>query len=180
MARAGVPVRYSKGFNPRPRLRIALPRPVGVASLDELLVVEMDLVENPSDVLTRLSALVPQGMRLLSAKRPADRDRCLPCEIQCELAIAPAQREATAQAVSRFLSQETVVVQRTTPGDAAVRCVDIRQYIRAVQVGEDVVTWTQGVSQSGTARMPEILDAIGLSANDHLHRVLRRRVSYEP
>jgi radical SAM-linked protein len=180
LARAGIPVRHSEGCNPRPRLRIALPRPVGVASLDELLIVEMDSVENPSDVLTRLSAQVPQGMRLVSAERPADRDRCLPCEVQCELAIDPAQRDAIADAVSRFLSRDTVVVQRTTPGDAAVRSVDIRRYVRDMTVCGDFVTWTQAVSQSGTARMAEILDAIDLSAGDHLHRVVRRRVSYEP
>ncbi len=140
----------------------------------------MDSVENPSGVLSSLSALVPQGMRLLSAERPTDGHRCLPCEVQCELAIDPAGCHATADAIARFLAQETVVVQRTTPASAAVRHVDIRPYVLDMTVREDTVAWTQAVSQSGTARMPEILDAIGLSAADHLHRILRRRVSYEP
>ncbi|GAF87148.1 unnamed protein product, partial [marine sediment metagenome] len=32
LARAALPVRFSEGFNPHPRLSIPLPRPVGVAS----------------------------------------------------------------------------------------------------------------------------------------------------
>ncbi len=180
LARAGIGVRHSEGFNPRPKLRIALPRPVGVASLDELLIVEMDSVENPSDVLTRLSAQVPQGMRLLSAEKPADHHRYLPCEVECELAIDPSQRDVTADAISRFLSRETVIVQRTTPGNASMKSVDIRQYVRDMTVTEGKVGWTQTVTQSGTARMTEVLDAIGLSAGDHLQCVVRRRVSYQP
>ena len=39
--RAAVPVRYSEGFNPHPRLSLPLPRPVGVESEDELLVVRL-------------------------------------------------------------------------------------------------------------------------------------------
>ena len=35
--RAGIKIQYSQGFNPRPRLSLPLPRPVGVASDDELL-----------------------------------------------------------------------------------------------------------------------------------------------
>ena len=36
--RAGIPVRHSEGFNPRPRMSLPLPRSVGVESDDELLV----------------------------------------------------------------------------------------------------------------------------------------------
>ena len=41
-ARAGLQVRYSEGFNPRPRLSLPLPRPVGVESQDELLCVRVE------------------------------------------------------------------------------------------------------------------------------------------
>jgi radical SAM-linked protein len=40
-ARADLPVRYSEGFNPHPKLSLPLPRPVGVESDDELLVARL-------------------------------------------------------------------------------------------------------------------------------------------
>ena len=42
LARASLPVRYSEGFNPHPRLSLPLPRPVGVASEAEIIIVEFD------------------------------------------------------------------------------------------------------------------------------------------
>ncbi len=39
--RAALPVRYSQGFNPHPRMSLPLPRPVGVAADEELLVVKL-------------------------------------------------------------------------------------------------------------------------------------------
>ena len=38
VARAALPVRFTEGFNPHPRMMIPLPRPVGVASQAETLV----------------------------------------------------------------------------------------------------------------------------------------------
>jgi radical SAM-linked protein len=44
-ARAGVNLQYSQGFNPRPKLSLALPRSVGVESDDEMLILR---VQTPS------------------------------------------------------------------------------------------------------------------------------------
>jgi hypothetical protein len=51
-ARAGIKVRHSQGFNPRPKLSLPLPRPVGVESDDELLCVWM-LIRDASYVMRR-------------------------------------------------------------------------------------------------------------------------------
>lgn len=40
-ARARVPVKYTQGFNPHAKLSLPLPRPVGVASDDELLILRL-------------------------------------------------------------------------------------------------------------------------------------------
>ena len=39
--RAGVPIKYTQGFNPHPKLSLPLPRTVGVASRDELMAVKV-------------------------------------------------------------------------------------------------------------------------------------------
>ena len=42
VCRAKLPLKYTQGFNPRPVLSLSLPRPVGVASRAELLVVTLE------------------------------------------------------------------------------------------------------------------------------------------
>jgi radical SAM-linked protein len=73
--RAGIPVRYSQGFNPRPKLSLPLPRPVGVASDDELLCFrltvdsdEQQALNQESRIKSQLSARLPEGCDVISVK----------------------------------------------------------------------------------------------------------------
>src|SRR3989304_8362378 len=61
MARANLPVRYSEGFNPHPRIMIPLPRPVGIASQAEAIVVETELPIDPDEALQQLRRHTPVG-----------------------------------------------------------------------------------------------------------------------
>ena len=74
--RAGIPVRYSQGFNPHPRLSLPLPRPVGVESEDELLVVKLcedreaapfeSRAEREAAMKQALAEQLPEGMDVLA------------------------------------------------------------------------------------------------------------------
>ncbi len=73
LRRAGLPVSFSGGFHPMPRLRVALPLPLGVEGLEEWL--DLDLAEplDPGQARERLSQELPTGLRLLSvAEVPVD------------------------------------------------------------------------------------------------------------
>ncbi|MCG8409112.1 MAG: TIGR03936 family radical SAM-associated protein [Phycisphaerales bacterium] len=180
LVRSGLPIRYSEGFNPRPKMRISLPRPVGVASLAELLVLELVSDEDPAGVLSRLSAQIPEGMRLLSAEKLADRDRRLPSEVQYDLELEPQIHESVAKATLLFLSKKSFFFERILGKSAAARPIDIRPFVLDMTVTEDVLCWTQIVTPEGTARVNEVLESVGLSSRDYLHRVVRRKAAYRP
>lgn len=178
LARAGIGVRYSEGFNPKPRIRIALPRPVGVASREDVLVLELTSDLEPSNLLNRLSTQIPAGVRLLAAERLADRDRRLPCEVKYALPLEPAARESVAQAVADFLSKDKVIVQRASFKTPSKKVMDIRCFVLVMEVLDGSLTWTQAMGPEGTAGIGEVLQSVGLSSDEHLHRVVRVEVSY--
>lgn len=65
--RAGLPLKHTQGFNPRPSVSIALPLSVGVESSCELLDFELDGVTVPCDeILTRLNSALVAGVKVLS------------------------------------------------------------------------------------------------------------------
>ncbi|MGA1304603.1 MAG: TIGR03960 family B12-binding radical SAM protein [Cyanobium sp.] len=66
LRRSGLPVSYTGGFHPLPRLQIALPLPLGVEGLEEWL--DLELVEplEAPQVLQRLQQELPDGLRLQS------------------------------------------------------------------------------------------------------------------
>ncbi len=66
LRRAGVKLFYSRGFNPRPRLKNAGALPVGLGSEAEPLMVELERnPENPADIARILSSFLPQGLDVI-------------------------------------------------------------------------------------------------------------------
>ena len=175
-----MPVRHSQGFNPQPRMRIALPRPVGVASQDELLVVEAASEEPPDDVLNRLRPEMPRGIVLIAAELLDAGDRRQPCEAWYSLEIETSTYTEVARRAVDFLSKDCVMVNRVTPKSKTGRAINIRPYISAIEVTPQGVTWSQTITQEGTARLGEVLDALGLASRDYLHRLCRRKTLYKP
>jgi len=178
LARADIPVRYSEGFNPLPRVRISLPRPVGVASLDEQLLIELTSETPPDAVVSGLGAQMPTGITLRAARLLADDDSQQPQGVQYALPIDPSLHGPIAEQASQFLARDEVIVARLHTKSGPPKMVNIRPYITTIDVTSQRTTWWQVVSQAGTARVTEVLEAVGLSARDHLHHLCRTQVSY--
>lgn len=177
LSRANLPVRFSAGFNPRPRMRLALPRPVGIASRDEMLVVELTHETAEADAHRALTAQMPEGITLLSAEALADTDQRRPCEATYELPITPDEADDVARRVSEFLTKDNAPVERINRKTQRRRTVDIRVFITNARIDDSRLIWTQSVTQDGTAKIGEVLDAFGLASRDRMHHVVRVRVA---
>ena len=65
--RAGLPLKHTQGFNPRPSVSIALPLSVGVASCCELLDFDLDgEAVDCEEICRRLNGTLVEGVRVLS------------------------------------------------------------------------------------------------------------------
>ncbi len=175
LARADLPVRYTQGFNPRPRMTIALPRPVGVASDDELLIIELDADVEPDEIAARISSQMPVGMRLVSVRRLAEKDRQLPCEVEYRLPLDAMSVADMTLTANRLMNASECLVSRPDAKGGAPRTLNIRPFILSAAVREQALVWVQSVSSEGTARVGEVLEALGLPARELLHRVVRSR-----
>jgi radical SAM-linked protein len=67
LRRTGLPVSFTGGFHPLPRLQLALPLPLGVEGTGEWLDLEFTEAVDPAVVRTRLQPQLPPGLQLLSA-----------------------------------------------------------------------------------------------------------------
>jgi radical SAM-linked protein len=114
--RADVPVAFSSGFTPHPRISYAGASPTGAASEAEYLEVGLRERCDPEDVRARLDAVLPDGLDVLEAvdARPgaslADRleaSRWL-------LHLPSVDVDAAVAAVEAFLARESVEVERMT------------------------------------------------------------------
>ena len=64
LRRAGIPVKYSQGFHPMPKIAFDDPLPVGIESLDERLFITVPGHIEARDILTRLAPQLPEALAL--------------------------------------------------------------------------------------------------------------------
>ncbi len=73
MIRAGIPIKYSEGFNPHPKMVFALPLSVGTESVTELLDFKITKPMSEKELTDRLNFAFPPEMRVLSAYEPSTK-----------------------------------------------------------------------------------------------------------
>ncbi len=66
--RARIPVRYSEGFHPLPKVSFAPALAVGIESLDEYIEVKTENWFPPSEMMERLNRALPLGIRIVECK----------------------------------------------------------------------------------------------------------------
>ena len=70
MLRAKVPIKYSEGFNPHPKMVFALPLSIGAESVCELLDFKLDREMSEEELASRLNNALPPEMRVIDAYSP--------------------------------------------------------------------------------------------------------------
>lgn len=116
MRRAGVPIAFSQGFTPHPKISYASAAPTGVASEAEYLEIGLQAVADPEAVRRALDEALSPGLDVLDAveARPgtslADRIDASAWRIE----LPGVEPGALAQAVAAFQAADEVPVERLT------------------------------------------------------------------
>ncbi|MBA4366474.1 MAG: B12-binding domain-containing radical SAM protein [Desulfobacterium sp.] len=66
--RAGIPVLYSGGFHPKPRVSFDDPLPLGIESDSELCTIRVTDYIRPDDMITRMNQHLPDGIRVVECR----------------------------------------------------------------------------------------------------------------
>lgn len=70
ITRAGLPVRYSNGFNPHQKITFSLPLPVGVTGERECVDIDFENAVTDGEITDRLNRSLPPDIRIISAGEP--------------------------------------------------------------------------------------------------------------
>ncbi|MDT0377577.1 TIGR03936 family radical SAM-associated protein [Streptomyces sp. DSM 42041] len=139
LRRAEVPMAYSAGFTPHPKVSYANAAPTGTASEAEYLEIALTTHRDPEALRRGLDACMPDGLDLTDAVEArtsdfADRLQASAWELRLDgVAVEDAHR-----AVEAFLAADTVEVQRQTK--KGVRTFDARAAVASLE--------SAGVTQS--------------------------------
>jgi len=156
LRRARLPVVYTGGFSPRPKLSFGLALPTGAESSCEYLDVELALPDGASveAMPGLLTPALPSGIEVLAAAPLGQGAASLQQEVtSCtwELEVAGATRAELEEAVARVLGQASITVTRERKGHAVTD--DIRPAILHLAV-EGVVSRAPEPGHPGDAVDP--------------------------
>lgn len=118
--RAGLPLAFTEGFNPHPKISFAAPLPVGVEGHDEYLDLELRTSMEPSRVAEKLNASFPSGLEVLDVREVSGEGPSLMALVEKATYLARArlpvrldEREVAGN-LKRFMEQEEIKVERKT------------------------------------------------------------------
>jgi radical SAM-linked protein len=133
LSRAGVPMAYSSGFSPHPRISYANAAPTGAASDAEYLEIALAEICDPEKVRAALDAALPAGLdvvEVVPASSGALADALTGSRWQIDLpGIEP---PILADAVERLLAATSVRVTRMTR--TGLREFDARSAVRSLTI----------------------------------------------
>jgi radical SAM-linked protein len=185
LARAGMAVSFSQGFNPHPKISLPLPRSVGVEGDQELLRVSLCRESRGIQQLTNLLNLqLPEGCSILKAERSEKKIGCQPLSI---LYVLSPRKSWWHQDSSSLLEQHRQAIQSTqscivfryAPKYKMGRRVDIGAYFQNLEWdGKDVYVRCRFCPE-GTVRVEEILARLGLNRSDLCGPVLRTQIEWQ-
>ncbi len=120
--RAGLPLAYSRGFSPKPRLSFGPPLPVGAEGRREYMTMALRDALDALQVQERLAAAAIPGMAVIEVTRASGR-RVRTTWASYEFTVNPPPPDLTAR-VERLLTQDTVEIERARDPEGVRR--DIR------------------------------------------------------
>ncbi|WP_065959308.1 TIGR03936 family radical SAM-associated protein [Streptomyces sparsogenes] len=132
LRRAEVPMAYSAGFTPHPKVSYANAAPTGTGSEAEYLEIQLTEARDPERLRELLDESLPDGLDVIDAVEArtsglADRLQASVWEIRLD-GVAPDEAERAAAA---FLSAETVEVERMTKN--GLRTFDARAAVARLE-----------------------------------------------
>jgi len=166
LRRAQVPLAYSQGFNPRPKITVAAALPVGFTSRGEVMDIVLEHGISPYHFAKGLAPHLPPGLELLSVeevhpKLPSLQSQVRSAEYRVMVAWDEQQEEMKGK-LRELLLAEGLLRQRRG------KDYDLRPLIEDLWVeGKEAGGWVLGMrlraGDQGAGRPDEVLDALGLA-----------------
>ncbi|MGB9880430.1 MAG: TIGR03936 family radical SAM-associated protein [Anaerolineae bacterium] len=170
LRRARIPLAYSQGFNPRPRLFFASALPVGFTSRAEMLDVVLQQRMGLREFASRVREQLPAGLELKSlAKVPVTLPALSAQVVAAEYEVAVESQDAPHEMQARLeglLAMSSIPRRRERPD--GTREYDLRPLIQKLWIigrrdGVYILGMRLQADGEGTGRPDEVLAALGLA-----------------
>lgn len=177
LRRAHLPVAYSQGFHPQPRIHQAAALPLGFTSREEVVDVWFDQHLPLKEVEGALRAAAPPGVGVIRLEEvdPAEsslQSRVIAAEYSVSF-IAPPDVEFLQPQIDSLLEAETCIRTRRDKTYDLRPLIEELRIVQSSTTDQAVVEMRLAARESATGRPDEVLDALGIEPASALIERLR-------
>lgn len=158
--RCKLPLSMTQGFNPHPKISFPLALALGVASLDEVMELELAEEQDADRLHATLNEHSPAGLQFTSVEvLPPGTRKAQVCRATYELPVPQERWMDVSRAAENFLARESYPITRSDNG----RTIDARASVEDLAVTDGKLRMTLQVTRGGSTRPPELLEILGLN-----------------
>ncbi len=168
LRRADLPILYTRGFNTRPRISLAMPLPLGISSECEILEIALrEKIElRNQDLREELLAVAPQGLTVgdiveVDSRAPSLHSLITSAEYRIRFQDG-IDRDTLRRRIDDLLERESIIVDRVRRRKRSV--MDIRPLILDLrQDADNVLIAHLSVGERGNLRPDQLIEHLGLA-----------------
>ena len=160
--RSNLPICWTEGFNPRPKLSPGPARNVGIEGLSEFVDAELTTAVPVQSILTELGSVMPDGLRVLDVKETAASAPTLEVcikEALYQISFRDGIPPFLPEALQKFMSEESHLITRISP--KGEKQLDARSFILGCEIKDNSLYVSIKIGTGGSLRVGEFLTALG-------------------
>lgn len=180
MRRAELPITYSQGFHPQPKISLAAALPLGFSSRGEVLDVRLNDDIPVEEIATRLKDSLPPDIQVLKVESVDERAPALQTQVLSATYEARLSEPIDPSELTRRV--EEMMKAETLPRERRGKFYDLRPLIEMLSViteanGKVWLRMVLAAREGATGRPEEVLTALGIEPDTV--RVERTRLIFQ-
>jgi len=194
--RADINPQYSQGFNPRPKISLPLPRPLGIESDDEVMVMPISIDSESiyeftgyteekqnqayiNDCFEKLSSQLPEGCVLKEVGVVREKPHFLSCYANYIFTISPEKMdENVKKRINSLLDNESLVIERSINKKNTTKKIDVRSFLFSIITEQNSIIVRCKIDTQGSIRVQEIMDLLELDTEMLVCPIQRTNVQW--
>jgi len=160
--RAELPLAYSQGFHPQPKMNMAAALPLGFSSRCEVMDMKLEHNIPLTDLPTRLNGTLPSGLQVVEVEQVDERAPAL----QTQVASAEYEVTLTEHTDRSDLERkiESVMESKAIPRERRGKMYDLRPLLEELKLyPDDKIFMRLAAREGATGRPEEVLDVLAIA-----------------
>jgi radical SAM-linked protein len=169
--RAGLPLRMSEGFHPKPRISFPLALAVGIAGVDEVLELELTEPLSAGEIASRLAPSAVPGLAIgaVEVLPPQGKKAQVHC-VAYQIPVPPQREPGLTERIQRIRQSDVWPVAKPN----RERPVDLCAALAEMSYGEQMLRFRLRASHESSAGPREVLTALELADLEQQGALLTR------